>query len=126
MIPLLAQLDPANSTVVTAAVLFAIFSLAGGVNQVLKITDRFKEHPPASQTYQPKGDYATRAELSQLRTELTEQISDLDRDIGYLREQLHSDMKAIQKAGEDRAGKIHERINVVLEKVAELKGRMND
>ena len=76
-----------------------VFVIAG-MNQVFRFLAHFREQPPPSQTYQPKGDYATRTELNVLRQEITGRLVVLD-----------SDIKEVLSAGEDRARSIHKRLD---------------
>jgi hypothetical protein len=75
----------------------SLFFLAGGLNQLLRLTDRFKEQPPPAQTY------ATKEELGLLRQEL-----------GRLRAEVRDDRDRILAAGEERARKLHERIDPII------------
>jgi hypothetical protein len=96
------------------------FTVLAGLNSALKLADRFKEQPPPSTTYQPKGDYATRSEVAQLRSDLAGQLNALHTDHQSLRDEIREDKSVLLQAGEERAGKLHERINDVAEDVRGL------
>jgi hypothetical protein len=97
-----------------------LFGLAGGVNQVLKIFDRTKEHPPPRDTYQLKGDYVTRRELDALDKDLGE----LADDVAKLREKIEHDAEVSAAAATARAEKIHGRIDEVLSAMSDLRERV--
>ena len=75
----------------------SLFFLGGGLNQVLRLMDRFKEQPPPAQTY------ATKEELLLLRHELN-----------LLRAEVRADLDRILDAGEARARKLHQRIDPII------------
>ena len=75
----------------------SLFFLTGGLNQVLRLTDRFKEQPPPAQTY------ATKEELFLLR-----------QDLNHLRAEVRDDRDRILQAGEERARKLHQRIDPII------------
>lgn len=96
---------------------------AGGVlwilNQGKKFTNGFREQPPPLQTY------ATKQELAELKQETRTQWQTLTESIRLLGEEIKADKTEILKAGEDRVTKVHERINMVLTNVSELRGEMH-
>jgi hypothetical protein len=49
----------------------------------------------------------------------------LENDIKMIRHKMESDKTEIIAAGEDRSIKIHDRINVAIEKIGELRGEVN-
>lgn len=66
------------------------------------------------------------------KTEHTEHCGNMDRRVGVLendikmiRHKMESDKTEIIAAGEDRSIKIHDRINVAIEKIGELRGEVN-
>ncbi|HUS37352.1 MAG TPA: hypothetical protein VM680_18540 [Verrucomicrobiae bacterium] len=63
-------------------------------------------------------DFATRRELQALTEKVDGRFEDL-------RCEIREDKTEILKAGEERAVKLHERINVVLSTVSELRGEMH-
>ena len=80
-------------------------AVIAGVNQALKFADRFRPNPPTHEKY------ATKTEL----IVVSEHVERLEAKIdGTYRE--------LNKAGDARATKIHERINTLTEKVGELTG----
>mgnify|MGYP000973262910 FL=1 len=75
-------------------------------------------------------EFVTREELERDRRALIDRVSRIESDVTSLtaelarwRQELHQTELRINAAGEDRASKIHDRINVVLEAVAELRGK---
>lgn len=108
------------------------WAVLGFLNQGAKFIDRFKERPPPHETYQPKGDYALRSELQQLKLDLQTHlqrqdgaIAEIASEIGAMREKMDTDKGEILKADEERIGGVHERVNDVLEAVSELRGIVN-
>ena len=55
---------------------------------------------------------------------IEERIDGFDRSISELRHEMRVDLQTVLQAGEERAGKIHGRINDVLAAVSELRGRL--
>ncbi len=99
------SLEPAGfNSLELAGWIGSLFFLAGGLNQVLRLTDRFKEQPPPGQTY------ATKEELHLLRA-----------DLNHLRAEVREDRDRILQAGEERARKLHERIDPI---VNEMPGKI--
>jgi len=96
--------------VVCLAALFHI------VNQGKNFFAGFKEQPAPATTY------ATKEEVKLLKTEIKERFTEVDRELGTIRDQLRADHASILAAGEQRASKIHDRIDDVLGAVSELRG----
>ena len=55
---------------------------------------------------------------------LHKRVDALEKDVRGLRFKMESDKAEIIRAGEDRAKAIHDRINVVIEKVGEMRGEI--
>lgn len=49
----------------------------------------------------------------------------LEKEVKEIRSKMEKDKIAIIEAGEDRATKIHDRINLAIEKIGELRGEVN-
>src|SRR6266496_5925964 len=94
--------------------MLCLFALAGGVNSVLKLCDRTKEHPPPRDTYQLKGDYATRRELDAIEKELDELGTEFRERIEKVRDEMKHDAEVNTAAAIARAEKFHARIDEVL------------
>lgn len=90
------------------------FFVVSLVNQVMRLMDRNKEQP------RPIDTYATKAELEVVRIDLKR----VESSIIDLRHEMREDRETILKAGEERAVKIHDRINDVLAAVSEVKGEI--
>jgi hypothetical protein len=69
-------------------------------------------------------EFLTREEHRGICTRLEERTSALEARMTRVERKMESDKAEIIKAGEDRADKIHERINIVLAAVSELKGEI--
>ena len=91
-----------------------------GANQVFKLFDRFKEQPPPRDTYQLKGDYATRREVDALDKD----VAELAEEIGKLRDKMNHDAEVTAAAANARAEKIHGRIDEVLSAMSDLRERV--
>ena len=93
MLTLLAQLPSPDSAQAIGWLALAIFAAIGGVNQILRLTDRFKEHPPSYQTYATKTEHKDLADKmdSELgrergaRKQIHEQIGELRSDVSAMR-----------------------------------------
>lgn len=87
MMPLfLAQLPDPQSAQSIGWIALAIVCLVAGINQVLRLTDRFKEHPPTHLTY------ATKAEHRELGEKLD---AELGRERGS-RKKMHEEIAQLQ------------------------------
>jgi len=80
-------------------------ALLAGANQMMVFLRNFKEQPPPAQTY------ATKIELERCRQEFLGEMKNLE-------SQLHS-FNTIQ---EDRASKIHKRVDAILTAVSRIEG----
>ena len=85
-----------------------------GINQVMRLLDRFKEHPPPRDTYQVKGDYVTRSEWKEVREEVDGLAGELRESVVEVRRELAHDKEITNAAAEARAEKLHTRISEVL------------
>jgi hypothetical protein len=64
------------------------------------------------------------AQLQLSHEQLTERVRKLEESTDRLWAKLEADKMEIVKSGEDRAAKLHERINAILAAVSELRGRL--
>ncbi|PTX95757.1 hypothetical protein DB354_10120 [Opitutus sp. ER46] len=79
----------------------AVFCAIGGINQVLKFTDRFRETPPSHQTYATKTEHAQLAEKLDTelgrergsRKKMHEEISKMQSDISAISTDNHAQSK---------------------------------
>ena len=97
-------------------VIVILASLAFGANAVLDLVSRARGDAPAP----PNG------ELKQSIKQLNARMKVLEDWRGQLTNKLEEDKNEILLAGEHRAEKLHERINVILSAVSELKGTVNE
>jgi hypothetical protein len=101
-----------------AAFVGCLFFLAGGVNQVMGIMDRFKEKPPPSETY------VSLKLCQKIHEEADRRITQAECAVDTLRRELRLERDEMIKSAEDRAVKLHDRINDILRAVSELKGKI--
>lgn len=102
--------------------LVCLVAVVAGVNQVMKLLDRFKEQPPARDTYQVKGDYVTQREFKELRDQVDGLSGELRESIADVRREMKHDAEVNQAAAEARAQNMHKRTDDVLAAVSELRG----
>lgn len=103
-----------------------LFFIAGGTNQVMKLIDRTKEHPPARDTYQLKGDYATHKELAELRHDLTALADKFQETVNEIRADMKHDGEMANANDRQRAENINRNIQDVMSAVGELRGRIGN
>jgi len=94
--------------------LVCLVAVVAGVNQVMKLLDRFREHPPPRDTYQVKGDYVTREEFKDLADVVDELAGEMRESIAEVRRETAHDREIAAAAAEARAEKLHTRISDVL------------
>ena len=82
---------------------------------VIDLADRAKG-PPAE---------PPNAQLQVSHEQLTERVRKLEESNDRLWAKLENDKLEILSSGEDRAAKLHERINAILAGLSELRGRLN-
>jgi len=70
--------------------------------------------------------YARKEEVAAVARDLTALEGKLEHHTEELRKEMKADKDCILVAGEDRALEIHKRLNVLLEKVGELKGASDE
>ncbi len=119
---LLLHLSRTLTPILTAAVTIAVFFWrinriesrnVGPQPFVVKMQEEFHK------------EFASRKEFLDHKEIVDRRHAEHAREIATLYRKLESDKEEIIHAGEDRATKIHDRINVVIEKVGELRGEMN-
>ncbi|ODU24009.1 MAG: hypothetical protein ABS95_02455 [Verrucomicrobia bacterium SCN 57-15] len=69
-------------------------------------------------------EYASKAEFKALDRKVQMLEGRLEHSLELIRQEMKHDKEAILESGEERAIKLHDRINVVLQAVSELKGRI--
>jgi ribosome-binding protein aMBF1 (putative translation factor) len=89
----------------TAAVVVALAGVAAGANQIMALADRLKEKPPPAATYVTKETCATQ------RAGHTGRIARLEQTVADVQDRIREDRAALDKADEDRASRIHRRID---------------
>lgn len=103
-VPVLPQ--PSNPEMYYAfIVLCGGVALLAGANQVMVFVKHFKEQPPPAQTY------ATKDEVKLIRREFLDELT-----------KLESQFQSGQQLQENRASKIHGRIDLVLSAVQHISG----
>jgi len=70
-------------------------------------------------------EYALKSDLLQLRRDQEREMAVVLTGLAEIRREMKADRESLSAAGEARAEKIHNRINVVLEAVSELRGHVN-
>jgi hypothetical protein len=105
---------PAPTSLEVGAWLVCLVAVVAGVNKVMKFFDRFKETPPPSATYQPKGDYITHREFKELRDQVDELSAEMRETFAEVRREMAHDKEIMNAAAEARAEKLHTRISEVL------------
>jgi len=80
---------------------------------LLDLADRLRGQAP-----QPPN-----AQLQAAHEQLTERVRRVEESADRLWDKLETDKMEILKSGEDRAAKLHDRINVILAAVSELRGQ---
>lgn len=70
-------------------------------------------------------EYTSKTEFRSLSGKVRDVESKLDRELAEIRREMKEDRETILAAGEERAVKLHERINAVLTGVSRLEGRLD-
>ncbi|MGC8744545.1 MAG: hypothetical protein ACP5T0_11765 [Verrucomicrobiia bacterium] len=88
------------------------------LNGLLRLADRARGKPP----------HPPNAALGAEFQSLSQRVGRLEIQVETIRSEMKSDREAIMRAGEDRANRLHERINALGEKltaaVSELRGEL--
>lgn len=93
------------SPIELAAWLLALFAVAGGVNQVLRLVDRLKEQPHPGSTYE------TIEHAKVERAHVEARLRKVEDDMRKLSSDIYVLGKTLAETGEARARRIHERID---------------
>jgi len=101
---LLAQLPPPDSAQSIGWLALALAALIAGVNQVLKFTDRFRQHPPLHTTYATKAEHA----------ELKARVEEIGKDI-------KAGFEKLDQKRSNSVGNVHELVREQAESIAALK-----
>lgn len=121
---LLAQLPLAPDQV--AWFLAILFFLVAGTNQLLHLADRLRgrkqEIGPQPLVVQPVPEWVSRTECHHLRQALADRLDVAESALSELRSQLSADRQALLAAGEERARRIHQRIDALGLKLSEELG----
>jgi|KBSSwiStaDraftv2_1062776.scaffolds.fasta_scaffold00424_32 hypothetical protein len=113
---------PTPTPLELAGWLGCLVAVVMGINQVMRLLDRFKETPTPRDTYQVKGDYVTQRELKDVREDVDALAGELRESITEVRREMAHDKEVNQAAAEARAQNIHKRVDEVLAAVSELRG----
>lgn len=70
-------------------------------------------------------EYASKTEFKAIERRVKDVETKLERELAEIRREMKEDRETILQAGEERAVKIHERINAVLSGVSRLEGRLD-
>jgi hypothetical protein len=111
----------------------ALFSLIGGVNQTLRLTDRLRPKEPEPPLFK---QFADRADTDQRFERLTKRIefinTENDRRFSHIEVKIEASrvenrnrFDEQNRAAEERSQKIHDRINQVLEAVSNVRGHID-
>ena len=71
-------------------------------------------------------EYITRRDHAEACGHMERRVTALEGRATIIEKKMESDKSEIIDAGEDRAVKIHDRINVAIEKIGELKGQVTE
>ena len=71
-------------------------------------------------------EFVTRDDHSRFSVELERRVLSLETDIKDVREKMEEDKQDIIAAGEVRMVKIHDRVNLAIERIGELKGQVQE
>jgi hypothetical protein len=106
--------------------LAVLFFLVAGLNQVLHLADRLRgrkhEIAPQPLVVQPAQEWVSRAECHTLRLALAARLDSAENGLAELRAQLAADRQALLEAGEERARRLHQRMDALGLKLSEELG----
>jgi flagellar biosynthesis/type III secretory pathway M-ring protein FliF/YscJ len=100
-----------NEVMTGAGLLAGLFFVAAGINQVLRLVDRTKEKPPPAETYMTKETCRREHE------EIAQRFDRVETEVRAIREQIRQDRVELDQADEERASKLHDRINLIAEEM---------
>lgn len=105
-----------------------LFFLVAGVNQVLNLADRLRgrkhEIAPQPLVVQPAQEWVSRTECHTLRLALASRLEAAEAGLAELRTQLAADRQALLEAGEERARRLHQRMDALGLKLSEELGML--
>ena len=111
-------------------VIVILAAIAFGANAVLDLVDRMRgKSDKPTQIEQPlsvTGTPLSNAEIQRDLKTMNHRLIALENWRGQLMDKLDVDKTEVIAAGEHRAEKIHDRINLVLASVSELRGQVNE
>lgn len=103
-----------------------LFFLVAGVNQLLNLADRLRgrkqEIAPQPLVVQPAQEWVPRTECHNLRLAMAARLEAAETGLAELRTQLAADRQALLDAGEERARRLHQRIDALGLKLSEELG----
>lgn len=128
----------AQSSISVGYILLTLAAIAGAVMAFERWIRRAAGRPDNERTLggqpieiRPAARWVTREEMDRDREAILNRVAKVESDVtnigtqlDRMRRELHETELRINGAGEDRASKIHERINDVLEAVSELRGQV--
>lgn len=112
-----AALPDPNSFASIGWLVVCLAGLIAIINGALSLVDRFKVTPPPAETY------ATKVEVATLRGELSADVDSLEAKLDDLRSQAVRDKGELMTAGEQRASRIHQRIE---DSMGDVNGRIDN
>jgi hypothetical protein len=106
--------------------LAVLFFLVAGLNQLLVLADRLRgrktEIAPQPLVVQSAAEWVPRGDCQGHRAALASRLENVERDLDALRVQLAADRQALLDAGEERARRLHQRIDALGLKLTEELG----
>lgn len=106
--------DP-TSYIAVGFVLFALVTIVWGFNQVYEAFSRFKEKPTPADAYVPNKVCAVSMEAQEKRvTRLEEDMRGIRADVSSIRSELNTGIQRISREAEERASRLHRRIDPLI------------
>ncbi len=102
--------------------IIVLFSISTGILTILRIIDYFKPKPPLHNQFADKVDTEKRFIALEKNTE--KRFDDLEIKIGAVSKEQVRLFENIQNRSEERTGKIHKRIDDILQAVSEMRGEL--
>jgi hypothetical protein len=84
---------------------------------IVQIIQSFRRTPPID------AQFATKQELAELRKDFTDSLSELERKLDHNAEKIDTDLNRHNQQAEERARKIHGRVDQVLAGISKIQGR---
>jgi len=102
------------------------FFLVAGLRQCLALADRLRgrrtEIAPQPLVVQPAREWVSRADCHDLRAALAQRLGKAEAELQELRDRRREDHQEVLRAGEERATRIHQRIDALGLKLTEELG----